>query len=225
MYVIQIALASRELASHLLADERAIGGVERRAVSHVELHLARMELAHDSLDVELALLGRVVHVEHQAGVVATEPDAVHAMRRQVERAVATRRVGVGLHHVELHLESEMRLVAERAPGLDGALQRAPRRQRQRLPVVLEIGNGNVGIDLPAGSKGLAERHGFEIGEAHVGAVALDREDVAVDAHRQGGHGVMAVLVQPGAGDVPTMRQAVDIGPHHPNATIPHGRRR
>ena len=30
----------------------------------------------------------------------------------------------------------------------------------------------------------------------VGAVAVDREDVAVDPHRQRGDGVMTVLVQP-----------------------------
>ena len=38
-----------------------------------------------------------------------------------------------------------------------------------------------------------ERHRRQIGEADIGAVALDREDVAVDAHRQGGDGVMTVL--------------------------------
>ena len=51
------------------------------------------------------------------------PDAVHAVRRDV--AAATKppaAVGVGLHDVELHLEAELRLVAERAPGLDRAAQ-------------------------------------------------------------------------------------------------------
>ena len=167
------------------------------------------------------MLGRVEEVEHQTGVVAAQADAVDAVRRDLQRHVATGGIGIRLHDEELHLVPEHRLVAERVPGLDGADERVARRDGKWAVVVLEVGDDDVGVDLPTRPPRLPQRHRGEVGEPHVGRVAGDVEDVALDVHRQRGDGVVTVLTQAPLGHVTPVRQAVEVAPHDSDSSVPH----
>ena len=216
-----VALARGELASHLLADERTVGRIHCRAVLHVQLHLAGMELAHDALQVELAVLGRVEQIEHQTSRVAAGTHAVNPVRRDVQRAETAGRVGVGLQDVELHLEAQQRLVPERTPGVDRSLQRVARPDGQWLSIELEVGDDDVGIDLPTVATCFHQWHRGQVREADIGRIPRHGQDVAIDVHRQRGDGVVAMLVQSARRHVAPMRQPVEIAPHDSYSSVPH----
>ena len=144
------------------------------------------------------------------------------MLRDLQPDVATGRICVGLHHVELHLEAELRLVAERPPCLDGSLQRGARRNDERRAIELEVSDHDIGVDLPPWAARLDQGYRREVGKSDITGVALDGEDVAVDAHHQRRHRVMAVVVQAPLGHVAAVRQPVEITPHDTYSTISHG---
>jgi len=89
----------------------------------------------------------------------------------------------------------------------------------RNPVTYTLAVPTLG---PAGS---GKRHSGQVGETAVGRVAVDRQDLAVDAHRERRHRVVAVLVEPPLRHVSAVGQPVQVAPHHSHSSIPHGGRR
>ena len=221
-----IAVGRGDLTGHLLRQHRPVGGVERRPVRHVDLELAGRELGQHALEVEAHLLGDVEVLQRQAGRIATEPDPVDPVRLAAGRAPPGGGLLVRLEQVQLELEAELRLEPDRPPPLDRPHERAPRADRQRPPVGAgQLADHHVGVGLPARAPAGDHRRRREVGIADVGRVPPDREDLAVDAHRQCRHGVVGVgvvAVDLAGRDVAPVGQPVEITPDRADPFVGHG---